>query len=47
VRDTAAIDDQRQPLDQRQAHHLHGRQLQGAGERQLLVRQHRKRQMQP
>ncbi|MGY4488616.1 hypothetical protein ACVWWR_007807 [Bradyrhizobium sp. LM3.2] len=47
MRDLCVVDDQREALDQREACDLHGRQIQGARERQLLVRQHRERQMQP
>ena len=44
--DAAVVDDQRQPLDERQARDLHGRQAQRLRQRQLLVRQQRKRQVQ-
>ena len=47
MRDPGVVDDQREALDQRQARDLHGRQIQGARQRQLLVREHRERQMQP
>ena len=43
----AVVDDQRQPLDQGQTRHLHGRQIERARQLQLLVGQHRERQMQP
>ena len=47
VADARVVDDQRQPLEQGEAHRVHGRQAQGPRQHELLVRQDRERQMQP
>ena len=43
--DAPVVDDQREPLDQRQSDDVHGRQTKRVGQLQVLIRQHRKRQM--